>query len=134
MRLLLDTHILIWATLEDRRLPSIARELINDEDNMLFYSAVAMWEVAIRHAKRPDKLTVSAPDLMEFAAESGFYCLPLEERHTFLLDGLRYPASAPPHNDPFDRIMICQAKHEGMLFLTHDALVAHYEEPCVFYV
>ena len=134
MRLLLDTHILIWATVQDDRLPQVARELIEDQRNEIHYSSVAMWEVAIRHAKRPDVLTISAPDLMEFAAESGFYDTPLEERHTFLLDTLTRPEDAPPHNDPFDRIMICQAKHEGMLFLTHDALLPYYNEPCVKYV
>ena len=134
MRLLLDTHVLIWALLDDPRLPALARKLIEDESNEVCYSAVAMWEVAIRHAKRPDALPVSAPDLAEYAAESGFHSLPLEERHTFLLDGLSRPGRAPAHHDPFDRIMICQAKAEGMLFLTHDSLLLDYHEACVLHV
>ena len=134
MRLLLDTHILIWALLDDPRLPQLARRLIEDEANEVFYSSVAMWEVAIRHAKRPDKLAISAPDLAEYAAESGFYDMPLQEKHVFGLDALSRPEDAPPHSDPFDRIMICQAKAEGMLFITHDPLLPHYGEPCVLVV
>ena len=133
-RFLLDTHILIWAVLLDPRLPKEARKIIEDAHNEIHYSAVAMWEVALRHAKRPDMLAVSASDLMEYAAECGFYDTPLEERHTFLLDSLERPEGAPAHNDLFDRIMICQAKAEDMVLITHDARIAEYDEPCVLYV
>ncbi|MBQ9068455.1 MAG: type II toxin-antitoxin system VapC family toxin [Eggerthellaceae bacterium] len=134
MRLLLDTHLLVWACLEDNKLSSEARRLILDDSNEIHYSAMAMLEVAIKHEKYPDRMAISAPDLMEYAAECGFYDTPLEERHTFLLDTLQRPDGAPPHHDPFDRVMICQAKAEGMLFLTHDAMLPYYQEPCVYYV
>lgn len=134
MKLLLDTHILLWAVLDSPSLSDRARLLIEDESNEIHYSALAMLEVAIKHAKHPDLMPIHPRELMEYCAESGFYDTPLEERHTFLLDSLSRPENAPAHSDPFDRAMICQAKCEGMVFLTHDALLPYYDEPCVFYV
>lgn len=134
MRIMLDTHMLIWACIDEGKLPERARELVMDLSNEIHYSAMAMLEVAIKHEKYPDKLPISAPDLMEYAAESGFYDTPIEERHTFLLDTLQRPEGAPAHSDLFDRVMICQAKAEGMLFLTHDASLPFYNEPCILYV
>lgn len=134
MRILLDTHVLLWTVQDNPLLPERARFLIEDESNEIHYSALAMLEVAIKHAKHPDLMPIHPRELVEYCAESGFYDTPLEERHTFLLDALSRSPGAPAHNDPFDRAMICQAKSEGMVFLTHDALLAFYGEPCVLYV
>ncbi|MBO4364873.1 MAG: type II toxin-antitoxin system VapC family toxin [Eggerthellaceae bacterium] len=134
MRILLDTHILLWTIQGSPLLPERARLLIEDESNEIHYSTLAMLEVAIKHAKHPDLIPIHPRDLMEYCAESGFYDTPLEERHTFLLDSLSRPDNAPKHNDPIDRAMICQAISEGMLFLTHDALLLFYDEPCILFV
>lgn len=132
MKLLLDTHILLWAIANDGRLSPRARRLIEDRDNEVFYSVVCPWEVQIKHQNHPDKLSLDAQRLVDYCQRSGFRQVPVQLSHVLALAGLKRPASAPPRHDPFDRIMICQATAENMLLLTHDARLADYDSPCVF--
>lgn len=134
MNLLLDTHILIWALNEDPRLPQKARDLILDENNAVYYSSVSVWEVAIMHANHPDNVAFTGRELAGYCQEAGF--LPVEERdrHIFSLETLTRSEGAPPHHDPFDRMLIAQAKAENLLLLTHDALLPYYEEKCILMV
>ena len=66
--------------------------------------------------------------------DNGYKVLPISNRHTFALGSLKRPDDAPKHNDPFDRLLICQSKTEGMKFLTHDSLLSGYIEECIIYV
>lgn len=134
MRLLLDTHILIWAISDDPRLSLAARSLIEERSNLVLYSSAALWEIEIKHKAHPDRMLCDAAQISSFAHESGFQCLQIAERHVLALPSLSYKAGARPHNDPFDRIMICQAKVDGLVLLTHDALIPNYGEPCVQFV
>jgi len=134
MRILLDTHMLLWALFDSPRLSNQARFLIERDENQIFYSAVAMWEIALKWDKHPDQLPYPPRELEEFCAECGFYDLPLNELHVFGLETLQRQADAPEHKDPFDRIMLSQAKVEDMLFLTHDRQFVYYDEPCVLLV
>lgn len=131
MRLLLDTHILLWALTDDPLLPSAVRTLILDESNEIAYSVASTWEVSIKHSLHPDRMKVGASQIVGFCEEAGFEPLPLCNRHVAALETLRRPGDAPRHNDPFDRIMVAQAKADNLLFVTHDALIAHYDEPCI---
>ena len=76
MNLLLDTHVLIWALTEDLRLSDMARQLILDPDNTIYYSAASIWEISIKHARHPDSVTFSGRELSDYCREAGF--LPLE--------------------------------------------------------
>ena len=134
MNLLLDTHLLIWALNEDERLPERARQLILDPTNAIYYSAVSVWEIAIKHAIRPDNVSFTGRELSEFCQEAGFTSLPVRDRHVFALETLSRTEGAPPHHDPFDQMLIAQAKAENMTLLTHDALLPYYGEPCVVFV
>ncbi len=131
MNLLLDTHILIWALNEDPALPETARDLILDPDNVVYYSTVSIWEVAIKHATHPDNVQFTGKELAAFCKEAGFLCLEAKDRHVFVLETLQRPEDAPRHNDPFDRMLISQAKAENMIFLTHDSLIPYYGEQCI---
>lgn len=66
--------------------------------------------------------------------DNGYKVLPIFNRHTFVLDSLKRPDDAPKYNDPFDRLLICQSKAEGMKFLTHDSSLSDYGEECIIYV
>ncbi|MBQ9005854.1 MAG: type II toxin-antitoxin system VapC family toxin [Atopobiaceae bacterium] len=134
MRLLLDTHILIWALSDDPKLPDQARRLIEDRSNQILFSSAALWEIEIEHAAHPDRMLCDAAQISSYAQQSGYQCLQIAERHVLALASLVYKADAKPHNDPFDRIMICQAKTDGLVFLTHDSLIPNYGEPCVQWV
>lgn len=134
MNLLLDTHILIWALNEDPRLPEKARDMILDEDNAVYYSSVSIWEVSIKHANHPDNVEFTGKELSRFCREAGFLPVEMRDRHVFALETITRAEDAPPHHDPFDRILIAQAKSENMSFLTHDSLLPYYNETCILSV
>lgn len=134
MKLLLDTHILLWAISNDARLPEKARKLIEDEKNEIYYSVISLWEVEIKHLAHPDAMPVAAGELAGFCEESGFQRIWVKEKHIFALNGLKREKNVLPHKDPFDRMLICQASTENMMFITHDSLIPGYNEPCILAV
>ena len=131
MNLLLDTHILIWALNEDPRLPEKAREMILDKDNAVYYSSVSVWEISIKHTNHPDNVAFSGKELAQFCQEAGFLPVEMRDKHVFALETIQRVEGAPPHHDPFDRMLIAQAKAENMSFITHDSLIPYYEEKCI---
>ncbi len=131
MTLLLDTHILIWALKDDPKLSEKAKEMILDPDNAVYYSVVSIWEVSIKHASHPEDLEFSGKELSGFCQDAGFFPLELRDKHVYALETIKRPDKAPPHNDPFDRMLVAQAKTENMSFLTHDSLISYYEEKCI---
>ena len=134
MNLLLDTHILIWALNDDPRLPQKAKDLIMNEDNTIFYSPVSIWEVSIKHAIHPDKVRFTGKELAQFCEDAGYISVELHDSHVFALETLMRSNDAPQHNDPFDRMLIAQAKAEHMSFVTHDSLLPYYNEKCIVWV
>ena len=134
MNLLLDTHVLIWTLNEDQRLSEKARELILDPDNAIYYSSVSIWEVAIKHAIHPENVTFTGKELSQYCQEAGFLPVEMRDRHVFALETITRADDAPPHHDPFDRMLIAQAKAENMSFLTHDSLLPYYNERCIISV
>ena len=134
MNLLLDTHIAIWALNDDPLLSPKARELIMDPDNTIYYSAVSVWEVMLKHARRPGEIPFSEQDFSEACKEAGFIALNLSEKHILSVCALSRPDNIKEHNDPFDRLLVAQAKVENLSFLTHDELIPGYGEKCVISV
>lgn len=131
MNILLDSHILIWALTDDPRLPAKARRIILDPENMIWYSAVTVWELTLKHMLYPEEITFSGGELIGYCEEAGFSSLDLTSGEVPFLETLRRPETAPKHKDPFDRMLIAQAKAEEMVFLTHDSLLPFYDEPCI---
>ena len=131
MNLLLDTHILIWALNEDPRLPEKAREMILDENNAVYYSSVSIWEISIKHTSHPDNVEFTGKELSQFCQEAGFLPVEMRDKHVFALETITRAECAPVHHDPFDRMLIAQAKAENMLFITHDSLLPYYNEKCI---
>ena len=132
MNILLDTHVVLWALTNDPGLSQRAKDLISDPDNEIFYSIISMWEVQIKHMLHPEQFTLCGKDFNDYCLRSGYSLLSLKPDHITGLAGLKTINDEPVHKDPFDRIMICQAISENMIFLTHDSLLKQYEEPCVF--
>ena len=127
--LLLDTHIILWAILRDPRLTDKIKGYLLNPNNEIYYSIASMWEVQIKYDRK--KLPISGIEFMHYCEQSGYHKLPVDDLHVKELAGLERDESAPPHNDPFDRIMLSQAKAEGFTFLTHDPFFRGYNEPCV---
>ena len=121
MNILLDTHIVLWALSDDLKLSAFARDLILDDNNRIFTSVASMWEVAIKKALRPERISVSGIEFLHFCEQAGYEMLPIRERHIIALESL-----PPVHADPFDRILISQARAEALLLLTQDAKLAAY--------
>lgn len=134
MRLLLDTHILLWTLSDDAQLSEKARKLIQNGENEIYYSIASIWEIQMKYIAHPDRMSFTAEQVSGYCKESGFFLLPVREEHIFYLKNLKRPDDAPPHKDPFDKIMVCQAMVENMLFVTHDHLIPDYNEPCIYVV
>jgi PIN domain nuclease of toxin-antitoxin system len=124
VRLLLDTHILLWAALSWRRLPSQARVLLEQEDNVLVFSVASLWEVAIKRGLGREDFRVDPRLLRRGLVDNGYEELAILGQHTVAVDGL-----PPLHKDPFDRLLIAQSLIEGITLLTVDPLVARYPAP-----
>ena len=134
MNLLLDTHIAVWALNDDPALSAKARELILDPDNTIYYSAVSVWEVLLKHARRPESIPFDEKDFSEGCREAGFVPLGLADKHILAVRALSRPDTVKAHNDPFDRLLLAQAKVENLSFLTHNELIPGYEEKCIITV
>lgn len=134
MKVLIDTHIAIWAVLNNPKLPKQARDIIIDKENDIFYSTASVWEITIKHILHPDKLRINGSLLEKGCEENGYFVLPILNKHVSALETLKRSENAPRHNDPFDKIMIAQAKTEGLMFLTHDYLIPYYNETFIISV
>ncbi len=131
MKVLIDTHIAIWAVLNNPKLPKQAKDIILDKENDIFYSTASVWEITIKHILHPDRLRINGSLLEKGCEENGYFVLPILNKHVSALETLKRLENAPRHNDPFDKIMIAQAKTEGLMFLTHDSLIPYYNEPFI---
>lgn len=134
MKILLDTHILLWALLDDPRLPAPARKIIEDESNKIYFSVISPWEVQIKHQLHPDKLTIDGEQLAMYCSEAGYLALSIRLPHVCKLPSLERIEGAPDHRDPFDRMLVCQASAEGMMLLTHGKRIGEYADSCVLSV
>ncbi len=124
MKLLLDTHLLLWAANEPKRLPKAARALIEDLGNDLLFSAASMWEITIKGSLGRKDFQVNARLLRRGLLDNGYSELPITSEHAINVDHL--PAT---HKDPFDRILVAQATVEGITLLTNDRKLANYPGP-----
>ena len=123
MKLLLDTHLLLWAAGTPKRLPPAARKLINDPANELLYSAASLWEIAIKRALGREDFRVDPRALRRGLLENGYAELAVTGEHLLAMDAL--PAL---HKDPFDRMLVAQSLAESVTLLTGDPQVARYSD------
>jgi PIN domain nuclease of toxin-antitoxin system len=121
MKLLLDTHLLLWSAGQPDRLSAEARSLIGEPQNELLFSAASVWEIVIKRGLARDDFKVDARLLRRGLLDNGYGELPIGSEHVVAIESL--PAL---HKDPFDRILIAQAQVEGITLLTSDSMVASY--------
>ena len=124
MKLLLDTHLLLWAAGQPNRLSANAGKLIGNPENELLFSAASLWEVAIKRGLGRHDFQVDPRLLRRGLLDNGYGELPIVSDHVVAIESL--PAI---HKDPFDRILVAQATVEGITLLTTDSLVAQYPGP-----
>ncbi len=124
MKLLLDTHLLLWAAGTPDRLPVAARALIEEPRNTLLFSAASLWKIAIKRGLGRADFQVDARVLRRGLLDNGYEELPINSEHAVFIDSL-----PDLHKDPFDRILVAQATVEGIPLLTPDAVIAQYPGP-----
>jgi PIN domain nuclease of toxin-antitoxin system len=128
VKLLLDTHLLIWSAEGDEGqpgvMPQVAANLIDDPANTLVFSVASIWETAIKYALGRDHFRTEPGLLRRALLDNGYEELPILASHAVAAGAL--PAL---HKDPFDRVLIAQASVEGILLLTADAQIAAYPGP-----
>jgi PIN domain nuclease of toxin-antitoxin system len=124
MKILLDTHILLWASATSSQLPAGFATLIDDGRNDVLFSAASLWEIAIKRALGRDRFKVDPRALRANLLDHGYAELPIESEHAMTAGDLPLI-----HKDPFDRILIAQSLIEGATLLTSDPVVARYPGP-----
>ena len=124
MKILLDTHLLLWAAGMPYRLPGQARLLIDHPDNEPMVSVASLWEVAVKSGLGRTDFSVDPRLLRRGLLENGYAELDVTGAHATAVDLL-----PPIHKDPFDRILVAQAQIEGITLLTTDEIVARYPGP-----
>ncbi len=124
MKLLLDTHVLLWAAAQPERLSAKTRRLLADPQNLLLFSAASLWEIAIKRGLRRKDFQVDPRLLRRGLLDNGYQELPILSDHVVAIESL--PAI---HKDPFDRLLVAQATVEGLTLLTLDPIIASYPGP-----
>ena len=123
MNLLLDTHLLLWAASAPERLSASARSLLLAADSQLLFSSASLWEISIKRTLRRADFNVDPRRLWRMLLVNGYRELVITSEHAIAVNDL-----PPLHKDPFDRILVAQARVEGLLLLTVDKAVAKYGE------
>jgi PIN domain nuclease of toxin-antitoxin system len=124
LKLLLDTHLLLWAAGDSDRLSDEARALINAPDSTLFFSVASIWEIAIKRGLGREDFQVEPRVLRRGLLDNGYNELPIASEHAVSIDVL-----PNIHKDPFDRLLVAQAMVEGVTLLTSDDRILAYGGP-----
>lgn len=129
MRLLLDTQVALFALADPEKLTAQAHDLIADDRNAVFVSAVSLWEISLKHANGPARagsMPIGAERAADLFQRAGYDILDLTGRHVLYAESL-----GPGHPDPLDRLIVAQALSEPMRLLTHDPRVAAYSDAII---
>ena len=124
MKILLDTHLLLWASGQPDRLPKTARTMIESPDTTLLFSPASLWEISIKQGLGRADFQVDPRLLRRGLMDNGYQEVFITSEHTVAIDSL-----PPIHKDPFDRLLIAQAIVEGVILMTADQTVARYPGP-----
>ncbi len=122
MKLLLDTHVLIWALEDSPRLPVRIRDMIIDDNNEIYVSAVSLWEISIKNKKQPQNMPYSATEIRDYCQRAGYIFLSVSVDSISFYD----KTDLSQHLDPFDQMLVCQSACHNMRLLTHDAKLKEY--------
>ena len=130
MKCLLDTHTLLWALTDDYHLTEEIKDLIIDEKNIIYVSVASIWEIQLKHSIYPN-FPYSAKEIMNFCQRAGYIFLSIGVESVTEIDNLILKDTEFASKDPFDKLLLSQAKVNNMKFLTHDHVFKHYNESCI---
>lgn len=121
MRYLLDTHVIIWAMIDSDKLSRHARTVLSDANNDFYVSTASLWEIALKHDRRPEDIPVTAEQVCRYCDECGVRYMPIMPEHAAGVNSIENI-----HADPFDRMLISQAVCERMKLMSHDSKIQSY--------
>lgn len=122
MKLLLDTHTAIWFVTDSEFLPEFSKKLIQNADNECYISTATLWEIGIKHSLGKLKLKAELKKIFELFFDSGLSLMPITPDHILTNATLSFH-----HRDPFDRLIIAQAKREGYSIISKDQEFNNYD-------
>ena len=126
MKLLLDTHILLWAAGQPDKLSDFAHTLLTKPENSLYFSAANIWEIVIKKGLGRDDFKVDPYRLRKMLVVFGYTEVPVTAEHA-----LRVGTLPSIHRDPFDRVLLAQVYAEGMHLVTANAMIARYQDSVI---
>ena len=132
MNILLDTHVIIWALTNDPQLTDEAKALITDPENSVMISTVSLWEIAVKNQKAPHLCPYHEKEILDYCVKAGYLVMDMKAKHVTEIRSLRIkPGTVLTNHDPFDRMLIAQAKSEKYVLLSHDRNFGYYAEDCI---
>ena len=126
MKYLLDTHVILWALVDSDKITDKIKSIILNSNNQIYYSSVSPWEVEIKHQK-VNTFKLSGKDFCWLCDQNNIINLSINNKHVCELANLNKKKNIE-HNDPFDKMLLAQAKAENMIFITHDKKFKAYKE------
>lgn len=132
MNYLLDTHILVWFLFNDKRLDTKTKDIIENKSNHIYFSPISLWELQINKSG-----ITNLKDLDKFTneiIEAGFEQVPITAKDIYSLNTLKNRNKKSEHKDPFDKMLIAQAKRNELILISHNKELKNYKEKCVIIV
>lgn len=126
MNILLDTHVALWAIVDDPGLSNKARNLILAPGSTVWISSVSIWEISIKYSLGRGDMPISGLDALHYFRLAGYRFLSIEPEHAVAVEDL-----PKHHQDPFDRLLVAQALVEPMRLITHDTTMARYSDTII---
>jgi PIN domain nuclease of toxin-antitoxin system len=132
VNILLDTHVVIWALTNDPQLNDEAKALIMDPENTFIISTVSLWEIAMKNQKEPRLCPYQEWEILDYCVKAGYLVTDIKTKHILEIRGLKIKQDLVLTNhDPFDRMLIAQAKSEKYVLLSHDRNFRYYDDNCI---
>ena len=130
MDYLLDTHTALWMMYSSSNLPNNIRKVLDDEENVLYVSAISVWEVGMKYIKNKN-FNISGTQFYDDLRFNDIYMLPLKAKHIVKYEQLKIKEGTYATKDPFDRMLVAQSKHEDFILLSHDKGLSYYDEDLI---
>lgn len=131
MNILLDTHYVLWSLFDSNYLNNDVIEMIEDLNNDIYVSSASIWEISNKHLKKPEAMPISGYELYKECLNNDYLILPIQAKVIEEYDNLKLKDNATINKDPFDRMLVAQAKHYNYTLLTHDHCMEYYLEKCI---
>lgn len=122
MKILLDTHVIIWALGTPEILPDYIVDMISDEKNEIYVSSASLWEISIKHKKAPSQMPFSSVQIRDYCQRAGYYFLSISVDSTSTFDKLDFENN----KDPFDQMLVSQSIANNMKLVTHDTKIKQF--------